>query len=122
MYALSAAVLVQTVSRACSQGVSQRCGCSQMPNEAPGIDFQWGGCGDDVNFAVEFSRSFADARWLKRKKTSELSLVNVHNSEAGRKVCMSKVYSNFSFFLIKILILITYNYCLSSRYNKQSPM
>lgn len=57
-----------------------------MPNEAPGIDFQWGGCGDDVNFAVDFSRSFADGRWLKRKKPSELSLVNVHNSEAGRKV------------------------------------
>ena len=85
VYALSAAILSQTVAKACGRGASTKCGCGQEPNEpAPG-DFKWGGCGDDVNFGILFSKWFTDSPWTK-PKDSKNHLINIHNSEVGRKV------------------------------------
>jgi len=57
-----------------------------MPRDQPDGDFRWGGCNDDVDFAAEFSRTFTDADFSKRKKPSKRTMTNKHNYAAGRKV------------------------------------
>lgn len=53
------------------------------------ICFQWSGCSDNVDFGVTFSRTFVDAqdrRKSRKKPKNPISLMNLHNNEAGRKV------------------------------------
>uniref|UniRef100_A0A673SXR7 Protein Wnt n=1 Tax=Suricata suricatta TaxID=37032 RepID=A0A673SXR7_SURSU len=45
--------------------------------------WEWGGCGDDVDFGDEKSRLFMDARH-KRGRGDIRALVQLHNNEAGR--------------------------------------
>jgi len=100
---LSTAVLVQAVSKACSTGLSSHCSCGRMPLEAPQDlnhrdndpqqtveHFQWGGCPDNLQHGLEFSRAFQRTRAPpsanKRRKVSRRSLINQHNSDVGRQV------------------------------------
>ncbi|KAJ3612522.1 hypothetical protein NHX12_020797 [Muraenolepis orangiensis] len=59
-YAVSAAGVVNAVSRACREGELSTCGCSRAarPRELP-RDWLWGGCGDNVNYGYRFAREFA---------------------------------------------------------------
>ncbi|KAK0085520.1 hypothetical protein PV326_005883 [Microctonus aethiopoides] len=45
-------------------------------------DWQWGGCGDNVNFGFRKSRDFMDAP--HRKRSDIKTLVKLHNNDAGR--------------------------------------
>ena len=47
--------------------------------------WEWGGCGDDVDFGDEKSRLFMDAQH-KRGRGDIRMLVQLHNNEAGRLV------------------------------------
>ena len=52
---------------------------------------QWSGCSDNVDFGITFSRSFVDAkdRRKSRKNPNKAQpFMNLHNNEAGRKVCV----------------------------------
>lgn len=51
--------------------------------------WEWGGCGDDVDFGDEKSRLFMDARH-KRGSGDIRALVQLHNNEAGRLVSMGR--------------------------------
>lgn len=91
-YAISAAGVVNAVSRACREGELSSCGCSRAarPKDLP-RDWLWGGCGDNLNYGYRFSKEFVDAR--EREKTYEKAsmesarlLMNLHNNEAGRRV------------------------------------
>lgn len=91
-YAISAAGVVNAVSRACREGELSTCGCSRAarPKDLP-RDWLWGGCGDNVNYGYRFSREFVDAR--EREKNYPRgsvehahTLMNVQNNEAGRMV------------------------------------
>ncbi|KAF7711269.1 hypothetical protein HF521_000280 [Silurus meridionalis] len=95
---IMAAGVLHAVTRACSQGELLQCGCvsikssSGSPNEQaivrsnpalPDQRWEWGGCGDDVDFGDKISRQFMDTR--KRKAKSDIrSLIDLHNNEAGR--------------------------------------
>ncbi|MFT7800882.1 protein Wnt-5a [Arapaima gigas] len=90
-YAISAAGVVNAVSRACREGELSSCGCSRAarPKDLP-RDWLWGGCGDNLNYGYRFSKEFVDAR--EREKTyqkgsyeSARLLMNLHNNEAGRR-------------------------------------
>lgn len=92
MYAISAAGVVNAVSRACREGELNSCGCSRAarPKDLP-RDWLWGGCGDNLDYGCRFSKQFVDAR--EREKTplkgsyeSARKLMNLHNNEAGRRV------------------------------------
>lgn len=129
MVALAAASLSQSIAKACSSGLTAKCGCAapsqsvhltaasvdsaavpsrsvtsttlfpiasanrggpQRPSDSSGKssggkDFQWGGCGDDVAYGIEFGRKFESAKWA-RKAPSLKSLNNQHNQQVGRKV------------------------------------
>lgn len=91
-YAISAAGVVNAVSRACREGELSSCGCSRAarPKDLP-RDWLWGGCGDNLNYGYRFSKEFVDARereksYPKGSYESSRLLMNLHNNEAGRRV------------------------------------
>lgn len=91
-YAISAAGVVNAVSRACREGELSSCGCSRAarPKDLP-RDWLWGGCGDNLNYGYRFSREFVDARereksFPKGSAESGTQQMNLHNNEAGRRV------------------------------------
>ena len=47
-------------------------------------EWEWGGCGDNVNYGFKKSREFMDAPYKKRSDIK--TLVKLHNSDAGRLV------------------------------------
>lgn len=104
MHAISAAGVAHALTRACSAGELDDCGCDRTVRGASPEGFQWAGCSDNVHFGTSFSRTFVDARehrFSKRKPKANLNstaaaqqqqmqiwraLMNLHNNEAGRKV------------------------------------
>lgn len=86
VFAMTAAGVVFSVTQACSMGlVLHQCRCvdhriRDMTNDQK---WEWGGCGDDVQFGYRISRDFMDAR-RKKKRQDIRSLIHLHNNEAGR--------------------------------------
>ncbi|XP_021568474.1 protein Wnt-6 [Carlito syrichta] len=104
VFAITAAGASHAVTQACSMGELLQCGCQAprgrappRPSGLPGTPgppgsagslegsaaWEWGGCGDDVDFGDEKSRLFMDARH-KRGRGDIRALVQLHNNEAGR--------------------------------------
>uniref|UniRef100_A0A8P0PFT7 Protein Wnt n=1 Tax=Canis lupus familiaris TaxID=9615 RepID=A0A8P0PFT7_CANLF len=105
VFAITAAGASHAVTQACSMGELLQCGCQaprgRAPPRPPGLPgtpgppgpaagstdgsatWEWGGCGDDVDFGDEKSRLFMDARH-KRGRGDIRALVQLHNNEAGR--------------------------------------
>jgi wingless-type MMTV integration site family protein 16 len=54
--------------------------------------WHWGGCSDDVQYGMWFSRKFLDfpLRNSTGKENTILLAMNLHNNEAGRQVCIRK--------------------------------
>ncbi|CAH1781757.1 unnamed protein product [Owenia fusiformis] len=88
VYAVSSSSLAHTVSRACALGHTLRCGCGLLPTEAPTEEFKWGGCSDDLRYGISFTKTFADAPFLKRNKKSSM---NRHNNMVGVQVIDSSL-------------------------------
>ncbi|GJQ84858.1 hypothetical protein Trydic_g479 [Trypoxylus dichotomus] len=108
VYAVSAASLTYTMARACANGALHHCTCASPPKEAPGENFKWGGCGDNIRWGTNFAKRFVDtvekyntkalerlARQTRRdlaydKKIMRLkghiASVNLHNNRVGRRV------------------------------------
>ena len=56
---------------------------------------QWSGCSDNVDFGITFSRNFVDARDRRKSRKNPNKaqpFMNLHNNEAGRKVCNWQFY------------------------------
>lgn len=60
-----------------------------LPTEG---DWEWGGCGDNVNFGFKKSRDFMDAPY--RKRSDIKTLVKLHNNDAGRLVGSSYTWNH----------------------------
>lgn len=101
--ALSSAALVHAISKACSAGLSSKCGCGPIPNDPPptpppsgnGVNgqpgsgagqFKWGGCADDLRFGLVFGKWFTDSPTSNSRKISRRAVINSHNNAVGRKV------------------------------------
>lgn len=91
-YAVSAAGVVNAMSRACREGELSSCGCSRAarPKDLP-RDWLWGGCGDNIEYGYRFAKEFVDARERERvyqrgSYESARIMMNLHNNEAGRRV------------------------------------
>ncbi|GAB6022554.1 Protein Wnt-4 [Chamberlinius hualienensis] len=86
VHSLAAAGVAHAVTRACSSGEIQRCGCDRTVRGISPSGFQWSGCSDHVGYGTAFSRTFVDARDKKASKTDSRAMMNLHNNEAGRKI------------------------------------
>ena len=91
-YAVSAAGVVNAMSRACREGELSTCGCSRAarPKDLP-RDWLWGGCGDNIDYGYRFAKEFVDARereknFAKGSEEQGRVLMNLQNNEAGRRV------------------------------------
>lgn len=92
LYAVSSAGVVYTITRACSEGDLDTCHCDpskQGQSRDLHGTFQWGGCSDNIRYALRFARSFMDAKdkqMKQRNRPDTRALMNLHNSRAGRRV------------------------------------
>uniref|UniRef100_T1JIR6 Protein Wnt n=1 Tax=Strigamia maritima TaxID=126957 RepID=T1JIR6_STRMM len=96
VHAVSAAGVAHAVTRACSTGELDKCGCDRSVRGKSNEGFQWSGCSDNVAFGTAFSRAFVDVREIrastKKSKSSILALMNLHNNEAGRQILEDNVH------------------------------
>ncbi|XP_051790184.1 protein Wnt-8a-like isoform X2 [Erpetoichthys calabaricus] len=82
VHAISSAGVMYTLTRNCSMGDIDNCGCDDSRNGQPGgRGWIWGGCSDNVVFGDKISKEFVDA--LETGQDSRAA-VNLHNNEAGR--------------------------------------
>nr|XP_058947763.1 protein Wnt-5b-like isoform X1 [Pocillopora verrucosa] len=86
-YAISAAGVVHSIARSCVEGNLSMCGCSRerRPKDL-NSNYQWGGCGDNIEYGAKFAKKFMKAgENSKPKDTRELErkLMNLHNNEVG---------------------------------------
>ncbi|XP_017113383.1 protein Wnt-5 [Drosophila elegans] len=63
IYALAAATATSFIARACRDGQLASCSCSRGPRPKQlHDDWNWGGCGDNLEFAYKFATDFIDSR------------------------------------------------------------
>ncbi|XP_013383731.1 protein Wnt-4 isoform X2 [Lingula anatina] len=85
VHAISAAGVAHSVTRACSSGELEKCGCDRTINGKSPDGFTWSGCSDNIAYGNAFSKAFVDARERHRHKGGGRALMNLHNNEAGRR-------------------------------------
>ncbi|XP_071044208.1 protein Wnt-5a [Parasteatoda tepidariorum] len=89
VYAISAAGVAYSVTRACSKGELGECRCDELVRKRDnGGRWKWGGCSDDIKFGARFSKDFVDSGEDQRAPEG---LMNIHNNEAGRRGLRSKM-------------------------------
>ncbi|XP_053285213.1 protein Wnt-8-like [Pleuronectes platessa] len=80
--AISAAGVMYTLTRNCSLGDLDNCGCDVSKNgKIGGRGWLWGGCSDNVDFGERVSKQYVDAQETGQDSRAA---VNLHNNEAGR--------------------------------------
>ncbi|KAM6976914.1 protein Wnt-8a-like [Aplochiton taeniatus] len=83
VHAATAAGVMYTLTRNCSLGDLDNCGCDvSMNGKNGGRGWFWGGCSDNVDFGESISKQYVDA--LETGQDSRAA-VNLHNNEAGRQ-------------------------------------
>lgn len=83
MQAITSAGIVYSIARSCSREEIRQCSCDNTDRTAPEDgEFQWGGCGDNLEHGYNYARRFSGYAI----SGDASSLLNDHNSEAGRLV------------------------------------
>ncbi|XP_076018854.1 protein Wnt-8a-like [Genypterus blacodes] len=83
IHAISAAGVMFTLTRNCSLGDLDDCGCDVSKNgKIGGRGWLWGGCSDNVDFGEKISKQYVDAQETGQDSRAA---VNLHNNEAGRQ-------------------------------------
>ncbi|XP_066471988.1 protein Wnt-8a [Tiliqua scincoides] len=82
VHAISSAGVMYTLTRNCSLGDFENCGCDSSRNgRTGGTGWVWGGCSENVEFGEKISKVFVDS--LETGQDAR-ALMNLHNNEAGR--------------------------------------
>jgi hypothetical protein len=98
LYALSSAALVYEVTRACA--TEQVCRCGRQPSRSlirryqpklPGKKYQYDGCHDNIAVGIKMSKEFLDSSEIRRRKSNDKKIVNLHNIDLGRQVGNSAI-------------------------------
>ncbi|XP_061582372.1 protein Wnt-8-like [Cololabis saira] len=84
VHAISAAGVMYTLTRNCSLGDLENCGCDVPNNNGKigGRGWLWGGCSDNVDFGERISKLYVDAQETGQDCRAA---VNLHNNAAGRQ-------------------------------------
>ncbi|KAI3361139.1 hypothetical protein L3Q82_013348, partial [Scortum barcoo] len=88
VHALSSAAVAVAVTRACTRGELERCGCDRKVRGVSPEGFQWSGCSDNLSYGVAFSQTFVDEPERAKGLSAGRPLMNLHNNEAGRKAIL----------------------------------
>ncbi|XP_064598367.1 protein Wnt-10b-like [Liolophura sinensis] len=86
-YAISAAGVTHQVSKACSLGKLQSCGCD-VTVYGRAKNWEWGGCSHNLEFGETFAKKFLD---LKEKAHDIHAKINLHNNKVGRMAVIENV-------------------------------
>uniref|UniRef100_A0A8C0H9B0 Protein Wnt n=1 Tax=Chelonoidis abingdonii TaxID=106734 RepID=A0A8C0H9B0_CHEAB len=92
IHAISSAGVAFAVTRACSRGELEKCGCDR---KIRGVSAEgnrrwlWSGCSDNLSYGIAFSQAFVDNPERSHGVSSSRALMNLHNNEAGRKAILS---------------------------------
>ncbi|KAJ1525928.1 hypothetical protein ONE63_009116 [Megalurothrips usitatus] len=100
IYAVTSAGVAHAVTQACSGGELTDCGCDpgRADQRTTPQGWKWGGCSDNLEYGLQFSRRFVDAPERTkansgdpkaRKAYAVRARMNLHNNEAGRQVVSS---------------------------------
>jgi wingless-type MMTV integration site family, member 4 len=91
--AIVAAGVSHAVTKACSSGVHETCGCDRTVYEHPQApNFKWSGCSDNIHFGTAFTRQFLDVREKRKmQRNAKLGLTNLHNNHVGRQSVMTNM-------------------------------
>ncbi|CAH8449500.1 unnamed protein product [Heterobilharzia americana] len=94
--AVTSAGVSHAVTKACSSGLHDNCGCDRTIYDHPREpNFEWSGCSDNIHFGAAFSRQFLDVRERNRlKRNPKLGLTNLHNNHVGRQMVINKMEVN----------------------------
>ncbi|NP_001164718.1 WntA-like protein [Saccoglossus kowalevskii] len=92
VHAVMSAGVTYSVTRACGMGILEECGCDTkyLPSSEES-NWNWDGCNDNIGYGMYFSRDFMDA--IEDDLINGLSLMNIHNNEAGRQVIKHEMYT-----------------------------
>ncbi|XP_077999409.1 protein Wnt-8b-like isoform X2 [Glandiceps talaboti] len=83
VHAISSAGVMYTLTRNCSLGDFEKCGCDDSKKGRQGGEgWTWGGCSDNVNFGEDVSKLVVDT--FETGKDARAAM-NLHNNEAGRR-------------------------------------
>ncbi|CAG2228230.1 WNT16 [Mytilus edulis] len=88
IYSILSAGVTDSVTRACSAGNLTDCVCDPTNDGKNSVEgWVWGGCSDNVQYGLHFSRKFVDApEVLKHQDTQSVrNKMNIHNNEVGRR-------------------------------------
>uniref|UniRef100_A0A674P116 Protein Wnt n=1 Tax=Takifugu rubripes TaxID=31033 RepID=A0A674P116_TAKRU len=88
VHALSSAALAMAVTRACTRGELEKCGCDRKVRGVSPEGFQWSGCSDNLSYGVAFSQTFVDEPERAKGLSAGRPLMNLHNNESGRKAIL----------------------------------
>ncbi|XP_034940734.1 protein Wnt-1-like [Chelonus insularis] len=98
VYAISAAAVAYSVTRACSRGELTDCSCDMRVRARHPSHWQWGGCSEDIHFGEKLSREWSDGAEMPIKegdlhgpKGLAGQLMRKHDSEAGRRAVRSRM-------------------------------
>ncbi|XP_057665370.1 protein Wnt-6 isoform X1 [Diorhabda carinulata] len=90
--AIIAAGITFQVTRACTKGEQIGCSCSKKKRRKnsrkknpplPEGNWEWDGCGENIEFGIKKSKDFLDTRY-RRRSSDMKTLVKLHNYVAGR--------------------------------------
>ncbi|XP_071808353.1 protein Wnt-8c-like [Asterias amurensis] len=84
VHAISSAGVMYSLTRNCSLGNFENCGCDEAKRggKEGGDGWQWGGCSDNIKFGERISKVFVDGM---EQGEDALALMNLHNNDIGRK-------------------------------------
>lgn len=89
IYSILSAGVTDSVTRACSAGNLTDCTCDPTNDGKNSVEgWVWGGCSDNIDYGLKFSRKFVDAPEVLQHQDSQSirNKMNVHNNEVGRRV------------------------------------
>uniref|UniRef100_A0A7E4ZTK7 Protein Wnt n=1 Tax=Panagrellus redivivus TaxID=6233 RepID=A0A7E4ZTK7_PANRE len=98
VHAVSAAGVAYRITKDCSQGLLEKCGCdltkletSQGSSSNGRQIYAHKGCSDNVHYGIAISKEFLEAAEKSKNHTQERRLMNEHNNRAGREVLISSL-------------------------------
>ncbi|XP_053377398.1 protein Wnt-16-like [Mercenaria mercenaria] len=89
IYAILSAGVVFATTKSCSAGNLTECSCDMAHYGEHDVDgWKWGGCSDNIQYGLWFSRTFVDAPEVMTHESGRniRNTMNLHNNEAGRKI------------------------------------